>query len=314
MRVVFLGTPDFAVPALQALLDHSYEIACVFTQPDRPSGRGQKLQQSPVKILAQSRGIPVYQPEKIRREESRAIFAGVQPDFIVTAAYGQILPGWLLDSARIAPVNVHGSLLPRYRGAAPIPWAILNGEEVTGITTMLMQESLDAGPILLQQEVPIAADRTAGELSAEMAVVGASLLLRTLEGLGNAAIHPVSQDESLVTWAPAVTKEMAQISWSRMAPEIHNRIRAMNPWPGACTVFRGERLHVWRSRPESGGFEKQDRPGILLGFSGDSLRVQCGEGTVLNVLELQKPGRKRISGREFASGARLRPGDALFPP
>jgi methionyl-tRNA formyltransferase len=314
MRVVFLGTPEFAVPALQKLLDQSYEICGVFTQPDRPSGRGQKPQPSPVKILAQAKGIPVFQPEKIRREENHAIFADLRPDFIVTAAYGQILPGWLLQSARLAPVNIHGSLLPRYRGAAPIPWAILNGEEVTGITTMIMQESLDSGPILLQQEVPIPVDKTAGELTADLAIVAADLLVRTLEGLERKTIRPVEQDESLVTWAPPITQVMARISWGKSAREIHNQVRAMNPWPGAHTVFRGERLQIWRSLPENRDSDSQNQPGMLVGFSSDGIQVQCGEGTMLNVLELQKPGRSRISGREFANGVRLRPGDVIFQP
>jgi methionyl-tRNA formyltransferase len=312
MRVVFLGTPEFAVPALQELLDHSYEICCVFTQPDRPSGRGQKPQPSPVKLLAQAKMIPVFQPEKIRREENRSIFAEMHPDFIVTAAFGQILPGWILQSARLAPVNLHASLLPRYRGAAPIPWAILNGETVTGITTMIMRESLDTGPILLQQEVPIPVDKTAGDLSGELAAVGAELLIRTLEGLEMESIGPVEQDESLVTWAPPITKEMARLSWGKPAREIHNRIRAMNPWPGAHTVFRGERLQIWRSMPEAAIPGSPGQPGSLAGLRGDGIRIQCGEGTLLNVLELQKPGRNRISGREFANGARLRPGEVIF--
>ena len=312
MRIVFLGTPEFAVPALQKLLDHSYEICGVFTQPDRPSGRGQRPQPSPVKLLSQAKGIPVFQPEKIRREENRAVFAELRPDFIVTAAYGQILPGWLLQSARLAPVNIHGSLLPRYRGAAPIPWAILKGEEVTGITTMIMQESLDSGPILLQQEVPIPVDKTAGELAADLAIVAADLLIRTLDGLEKKTITPVEQDESRVTWAPPITKEMARISWEKSALEIHNKVRAMNPWPGAHTVFHGERLQIWRSLPEIPSPGSKVPPGTLAGFSGDGIRVQCAEGTMLNVLELQKPGRSRISGREFANGAHLRPGDAIF--
>jgi methionyl-tRNA formyltransferase len=312
MRIVFLGTPDFAVPALQSLLDHSYEICCVFTQPDRPSGRGQKPQPSPVKTIAREKGIALFQPEKIRNEENRAILNEIRPDFVVTAAYGQILPGWLLQSARLAPVNIHASLLPRYRGAAPIPWAILNGEGITGVTTMMMQETLDSGPILLQQEAEIALEKTAGELTAELSIIGADLLIRTLDGLEKGAINPIIQDEGLVSWAPGITKEMAQISWSRPALEIHNRIRAMNPWPVAYTDFQSKRLQIWRSFPESKFSDAQVRPGTLLGFSEEGIRVQCGDGTVLNVLQLQVPGKSRVSGREFANGARLRVGDVLF--
>lgn len=311
MRVAFLGTPEFAVPALQALLDHSYEIAAVFTQPDRPAGRGHKLQASPVKAVALQRGIPVYQPERIRSEENRAIFGGIAADFIVTAAYGQILPGWLLRSARVAPVNIHASLLPRYRGAAPIAWAILNGETITGVTTMLMEEGLDSGPILLQREIPIFGETTTGELTARLSAMGAELLILTLKALEGKSLHPVVQDEKLVSWAPRITKEMAQISWSGTAPVIHNCIRAMNPWPGACCFFRKERLQVWRSLPEDGTAAGDQVAGTVLGLSRDGIRVQCGEGTVLDVLEVQMPGKGRVSGRAFASGARLRPGDSI---
>jgi len=311
MRVAFLGTPDFAVPALQALLDHSYEVAAVFTQPDRPAGRGHKLQAGPVKAVALQRGIPVYQPEKIRSEENRAIFGGIAADFIVTAAYGQILPGWVLRSARLVPVNVHASLLPRYRGAAPIAWAILNGDAVTGVTTMLMEEGLDSGPILLQREIPISREMTAGDLTARLSIMGADLLIQTLKELERESVHPVVQDEKLVSWAPRITKEMAQISWSSAARPIHDRIRAMNPWPGAYAFFRSERLQVWRSLPEEEGAAGAQAAGTVLGLSRDGIRVQCGEGTVLDVLEMQMPGKSRMSGRAFASGARLRPGDSI---
>jgi methionyl-tRNA formyltransferase len=311
MRVAFLGTPDFAVPALQALLDHSYEVAAVFTQPDRPSGRGHKLQASPVKAVALQRGIPVYQPEKIRSEENRAIFGGIAADFIVAAAYGQILPGWVLRSARLAPVNVHASLLPRYRGAAPIAWAILNGDAVTGVTTMLMEEGLDSGPILLQREISISCGMTTGELAARLSVMGADLLIQTLKELEHGRVHPVVQDEKLVSWAPRITKEMAQITWNNAARPIHNRIRAMNPWPGAYAFFRSEHLQIWRGLPEEEAAAGTPAAGTVLGLSRDGIRVQCGEGTVLDVLEVQMPGKSRVSGRAFASGARLRPGDSI---
>jgi methionyl-tRNA formyltransferase len=312
MRVVFLGTPTFAVPSLRMLLEHSCEICGVFTQPDRPSGRGQKLQPGPVKVLARERGIPVFQPEKIRNEENRSILEKLQPDFVVAVAYGQIIPGWLLQSARRAPINVHASLLPRYRGAAPIPWAILNGDTVTGITTMLMHETLDSGPILLQQEVPIPLAKTSGELSTELSVIGANLLIRTLDGLQNNTIIPTAQDESRISWAPRITKEMAPISWEKRALDIHNRIRAMNPWPVAYTAFRDERLRILRSLPASGIFVSSAVPGTFLGLSHDGICVQCGEGTVLDLLEVQKPAKGRASGRDFASGARLHVGELIF--
>ncbi len=309
MRVVFLGTPEFAVPVLQKLLENSNDVLCVFTQPDRPSGRGQKLHPSPIKVLAQTHGIPVYQPEKIRLEENRAIFEKLQPDFIVVVAYGQILPGWLLQSARIAPINIHASLLPRYRGAAPIAWAIINGETRTGVTTMIMHEKLDSGPLLMQQEVAIHGTVTAGELSCELSIAGANLLIKTIEAFQTGQIQPVEQDESLVTWAPRITKAIAQISWERRAQELHDQIRGLNPWPVAYAGFRGARLHLWRSSLCEGSL--QATTGAVLGVSGEGIRVQCGEGTVLNLVEVQMPGKARISGRQFANGAHLHVGDVL---
>jgi methionyl-tRNA formyltransferase len=311
MRVLFIGTPDFAVPPLQSLLEHSYEICGVFTQPDRPSGRGQKLQASPVKILAQSRGIPVFQPEKIRLEENRPCIESLNPDFIVVAAYGQILPGWLLQAARIATINIHASLLPKYRGAAPVAWSIMNGDRVTGVTTMLMVEKLDAGPILLQKEIPIPLTVTTGELTNELSRAGAALLIETLAEMRKGAIIPVIQDEKLVSWAPRINKETARIPWEENALSIHNRIRAMNPWPGAYTEFRGERLIIWRSFPED-QTDDANAQGALLGVSEQGIRVKCGQGTVLNLLELQAPAKKRVTGREFINGIRLHTGELLF--
>ena len=311
MRVVFLGTPTFAVPSLRILLEHSYEICGVFTQPDRPSGRGQKLQPSPIKVLAQDHGIPVYQPARIRDEENRVIFEALQPDFLAVVAYGQILPGWLLKSAKIAPVNVHASLLPRYRGAAPIAWAILNGDSITGVTTMMMAEGLDAGPILLQQEIPIPIHQTAAELAEEIAEMGANLLIKTFAELEKNAITSLIQDESKVCWAPRITKEMAPISWHKRALDIHNQIRGLNPWPVAHTDFRGEHLRIWRSLPGDKTADCSLEPGTFLGNTRDGICVQCGEGTALEILEVQMPGKGKVSGRAFANGARLNPGDLI---
>ena len=312
MRVVFLGTPKFAVPAFQELLENSYEICGVFSQPDRPAGRGQKLQPGPVNTLAQSRGSPVFQPEKIRLEHNRPILEGLRPDFIIVAAYGQILPGWLLRAARLAPINIHASLLPRYRGAAPVPWAIMNGDTVTGVTTMIIHEKLDSGPILMQQEVPIPLTRTAGELADELSRIGARLLIQTLDAWPKNALDPIVQDESKVSWAPRMTKAMARIAWDKTALEIHNQIRGMNPWPVAYSDFRGERLHIWRSLPESEASNSAAAPGTFLGLSNEAARVQCGAGSVLDLLEVQMPAKSRVTGREFVSGARLRTGDILF--
>lgn len=311
-RVVFLGTPRFAVPAFQMLLEHSYEICGAFTQPDRPSGRGRKLQRSPIKILAQEQGIPVFQPVRIRDEENRQILEDLRPDFIIAAAYGQILPGWLLRMARIAPVNIHGSLLPRYRGAAPIAWAILNGETVTGVTTMVMHEELDSGPILMQQEVLIPINKTAGELELEISVIGANLLIKTLDGLQTGIVHPIIQDASKASWAPRITKDLAKISWQKRALEIHNQVRGMNPWPIAYAEFRGEHLRILRSLPATQSTDASKIPGAFLGLTRDGIHVQCGEGTVMEILEVQRPAKEIVSGREFSNGARLCTGDLIF--
>jgi methionyl-tRNA formyltransferase len=312
MRVVFLGTPQFAVPAFRMLLEHSYQICGVFTQPDKPSGRGQRLQPGPVKALAQERGIPVFQPVRIRNEENRAIAEGLQPDFIVVAAYGQILPEWMLRAARIAPVNIHASMLPRYRGAAPVAWPIIQGDTATGVTTMLVHEELDAGAILLQQEVPIAIHTTTGELTAELSEIGAKLLIQTLDGLQKGTIKPILQDDSQVSWAPRITKEMAEVSWNRCALDLHNQIRGMNPWPVACASFRKAYLRIWRSLPAAGSTVSGMAPGTFLGPSRNGIYMQCGEGTVLEVLEVQLPAKGKVTGREFANGARLSPGEMIF--
>jgi methionyl-tRNA formyltransferase len=312
MRVVFLGTPEFAIPSLHALFESAYEVCAVFTQPDRPGGRGQRLQPSPVKQYAERQGVPVFQPAKIKSEENRPIVEKYQPDFIVVVAFGQILPAWLLQSAKVAPVNVHGSLLPKYRGAAPIPWAILNGDEITGVTTMLMDEHLDTGPMLLKREVPIPEMMTAGELASHLAMIGAELLIPTLDGLRSGAIRPEIQDESQATWASRIEKEMAEISWERNAREIHNRIRAFNPWPLAFTSFGGKRIQILRSRPESAVMADARTAGVFLGTTQIGMRVSCGAGTVLEVLEAKLEGKRRVSGQEFANGARLRPDSPPF--
>jgi methionyl-tRNA formyltransferase len=315
MRVVFMGTPEFAVASLRALLRSSYEVAAVFTQPDRPAGRGKHLHPSPVKRLALEAGIPVHQPEKIRLEVNRDDLERLAPDFVVVVAYGQILPGWLLRIARIAPVNVHGSLLPKYRGAAPIAWAILNGETVTGITTMLMDEGMDTGPMLLKRELPIDGTATTGELTIEMAAAGAELLIPTLDGLAAGSLKPVLQDPAQATVAPRIHKEMGRVDWNMDAHAIHNRIRALNPWPLAFTLFRGHKLQILRSVPSTPDSKSPERRGgELLGLTARGMLVSCGGQTRIEVLEVQMESRKRIGARDFALGARLRAGDVLSTP
>ncbi len=311
MRVIFLGTPDFAIPSLRAMIDSAYEVVAVFTQPDRPAGRGQRLHASPVKVLAAAAGIPVFTPERLRNEENRRIAESLAADFIVVVAYGQILPKWFLDAARIAPVNVHGSLLPCYRGAAPVIWTLLNGDPLTGVTTMWMDEHLDTGDILLREELPVPDTMTAGELAEELARRGAGLVVPTLDGLRSGSIVRTPQDHSRATMAPRIDKAMGRIDWPRAAREIHNLVRAFNPWPLAYTEFRGSKLQVIRSHPAPDMEVVGQPPGTFLGVCGDALRISCGGGTALDLLRVQLAGRSAVSGREFVSGAHLRPGTIL---
>ena len=312
MRVLFLGTPEFSVVSLRALIDNSYDVCGVFTQPDRPSGRGRQLQASPVKLLALAHGIDVFQPERLSAEENRAIVERLCPDVVVTASYGQLVPTWLLQLSRLYPVNVHASLLPRWRGASPIARSILEGDATSGVTIIVMEEKLDAGGILLSEEVPIPFDATAGEFTQTLAVVGARLLIRALEGMRSGSLIPTPQDERQVTWARKITKDEATVAWTRPALDIHNRIRALNPCPAAHVDFRGEKMLLWRSIPAMTGPEPCGvPPGTMLGVFDKALRIQCGNGTMLDLLEVQRPGKKRLCGRDFVAGARLKPGDLL---
>jgi methionyl-tRNA formyltransferase len=312
MRVVFLGTPEFAVPSLRALLHSSYEVCAVFTQPDRPGGRGQQLQSPAIKQHALAAGLPLFQPEKIRVLENRPLLESYRPDFIVVVAYGQILPPWLLELPHLGCINVHGSLLPRYRGAAPIAWAVLNGDKLSGVTTMLMDEHLDTGPMLLKKEVEVTASMTTGELAAILAEVGAELLIPTLDGVQSGTLKPMPQDDSLASNAPRITKEMAQINWVRDARSIHSQIRGLNPWPLAYTVCRGQRLQILRSQPPDEARVGLKGAGVFLGVTDRGMKVTCGDGGVLEIVEVQPAGKKRMSGRDFANGTRMQPGEQLF--
>lgn len=310
MRVIFLGTPEFAVPSLQALV-LSHEVCAVFTQPDRPAGRGQKPHTPIIKNLAVAAGIQVFQPEKIRDVVNQPSIASLRPDCIVVVAYGQILPLWLLQLPRLGCVNVHASLLPRYRGAAPIAWAILNGDLQTGVTTMLMDEHLDTGPMLLKREVEIPPAMTAGQLTEKLAQVGAELLIPTLQGLEGATLVPTTQDDAQATLAPRITKEIAHIEWEREAGVIHNMIRGLNPWPLAWTDWQGNRVQIIRSSPPDRFVIQGRAAGTFWGTTSSGMRVVCGEASVLEILEVQPAGKKKMTGREYANGARLKAGELL---
>jgi methionyl-tRNA formyltransferase len=311
MRVIFLGTPEFAVPALQALM-RAHEVCAVFTQPDRPAGRGQKPQSPVIKNLAAAAGVPVHQPERIRAPENQPLLESYRADCIVVVAYGQILPGWLLQIPRLGCVNVHGSLLPKYRGAAPIQWAIIHGETVTGITTMLMDENLDTGPMLLKKEVEIAPAMTAAQLAVKMAEAGAALLIQTLEGLASGTLEPILQDDAHATFAPRITKEDARVQWNLDPLAIHNLIRGLNPAPLAWTDWNGSRVQILRSAPPDGSRVQGHPPGTFWGTTSAGMKVVCGEGRVLEILEVLPAGKKKVTGREYSSGNRLKPGSRLL--
>lgn len=304
MRVVFMGTPEFAVPSLKALLDAGYGVVGVFTQPDRPVGRGHKLAACPVKKLAVERGVPVYQFERLRNEEGLACLRALAPDIVVTAAFGQILSQALLDVPKMGTVNVHASLLPAYRGAAPINWCILNGETRTGVTTMLTDAGVDTGAVLLRRETDIGETETAAELSVRLSQLGAELLIETLKGYIAGEIAPTPQDERLASRQPMLKKEMGLIDWTRSAKEIACQARGLDPWPSAYTDCLGGTLKIYRARPAMG----EGEPGTVLRSSAkEGLFVACGEGA-LEVLEMQAPGGKRMSARAYLAGKKIEPG------
>ena len=304
MRIVFMGTPEFAVPSLKALLDAGYGVVGVFTQPDRPVGRGHKLAACPVKKLAVERGVPVYQFERLRNEEGLACLRSLAPDIVVTAAFGQILSQALLDVPKMGTVNVHASLLPAYRGAAPINWCILNGETRTGVTTMLTDAGVDTGAMLLRRETDIGETETAAELSVRLSQLGAELLIETLKGYIAGEIAPTPQDERLASRQPMLKKEMGLIDWTRSAKEIACQARGLDPWPSAYTDYAGGTLKIYRARPAAG----EGEPGTVLRSSAkEGLFVACGEGA-LEVLEMQAPGGKRMSARAYLAGKKIEPG------
>ena len=312
MRIVFCGTPEFAVPSLGELLANpEFVVEAVVTQPDRPRGRGQRVSSAPVKEVAAEAAVRIYQPESMKSDAARDFFAEISPDAAVIIAYGQIIPRRLLEIPRLGWMNLHGSLLPEYRGAAPIARAILNGERKTGLTTMRLDAGLDTGPILMQQEIEIGSDETASELAKRMAELGAPLVAESLIKLERGEITPVPQDSTKATYAPILTKEQGRIDWSQTAGEIYNRIRGLAPWPGAFTTFRGKLCHVWGrpSVPVAG--EAIPQNGGALIASGAAIEVVCGKGTRLQLEAVQIEGRKRISAREFVNGARLGGGERL---
>ncbi len=300
LRIVYAGTPDFAVPALQALIDSHHDVVAVYTQPDRPAGRGRKLKPSPVKTVALAHDIPVEQPEKLRDAQIQATMAGYRPDLMVVAAYGIILPAAVLDIPRLGCLNIHASLLPRWRGAAPIQRAILAGDAVTGVTIMQMDAGLDTGDMLLKREVAIEPGMTAQRLHDRLAEVGGPALLETIDGLLAGTIAPEPQDDAAANYAGKLSKDEAAIDWSRPAEAIARQVCAFNPWPVAQTLRGGEPLRIWEARAVAG----QGEPGQVVAESGEGIDIACGDG-LLRVTRLQLPGGKPLAARDFLNGRSL---------
>jgi methionyl-tRNA formyltransferase len=313
MKLVFCGTPSFAVPTLKQVLRAGHEVALVVTQPDRPSGRGMQMVVPPVKETAIAAGLAIVQPEKIKNNlEFRARLEAIAPDAILVVAYGRIIPRWMLDLPRFGNLNLHGSLLPKYRGAAPIQWAIANGEPVTGVTTMRLDEGLDTGDTLMQREMAIAPDQTAADLYPLLAEMGAALMVETLAGLVAGTITSRKQDSALATLAPILTRDDGRMDFTQPAMTVYNRWRGFQPWPGAWTLLGGKKLMAHRLMP----LEASALPGVQaepgsVQVQQSRLFVRCGAGTWLELVELQLEGKKRMMAADFLRGHPLKSGDRL---
>lgn len=307
MDVVFLGTPEFAVPTLEKIIAAGHHVQEVITQPDRPKGRKQELFPSPVKVAALRHNLPVYQPERIRRPESVEHLKGLAPDVMVIVGYGQIIPQSIIDIPRLGIINVHASLLPELRGAAPIQWSVARGYPRTGVTTMRIDAGLDTGDVIDEWATEIGPDETAPELSVRLAEAGATILVQTLSNLEDGTARPVPQDHARATLAPILKKEDGRIDWQSPAQQIHNLIRGFQPWPGAHTVFRGQSLHIWRARLASR--RSGLAPGALV--HEGAVFATGGDGACLELLEVQLEGRKRMPAEIFANGHRLMQNELL---
>jgi len=306
LHLIFCGTPRFAVPTLETLAA-GHRVHLVITQPDRPQGRGLGVVASPVKESALQLNLPITQPDRIKtNEDFRAQLTALHPDAIIVVGYGRIIPQWMLDLPPLGNLNLHASLLPKYRGAAPIQWAVANGETVTGVTTMRIDAGLDTGGILLQQQIPITPDATAETIAPSLAAIGADLMVETLRRLQAADIQPRPQDNAQASLAPILKKEDGRIDFSRPAGEIFNRLRGFQPWPGAYTSFRGKNLQILKAQPSGEAFESG-----VLNIQQDRLLVGCGHNSSLELLELQLEGKKRTTAQDFLHGYRLHAGEKL---
>ena len=324
MKIVFMGTPDFAVPALKALAESAkHEVSLVVTQPDRPRGRSGKPAPSDVKLCAEQYGIPVFQPEKVREEAAVERLRRENVDIFVVAAFGQLLPKTILEMPRFGCINIHGSLLPAYRGAAPVQWAVLDGQKEAGDTIMQMNEGLDTGDILMQESIPLSADETAGSLYDKLSSMGGPLLLKALDAIEAGTVTPVPQGDSGTHYAKMLRKEMGNIDWTKSAEEIGRLVRGLNPWPSAYTHWNGKMLKIWMAEPvtqeelsalgcdEKNGMDlKEAQPGTVMIVTKDTLMVQTGDG-LLAFTELQMEGKKRMPVQAFLMGCRLQTGEKL---
>jgi methionyl-tRNA formyltransferase len=312
LNLVFCGTPRFAVPSLEKLVEAGFPVRLVVTQPDKPRGRGLELTASPVKQRATELGLPIMQPDKIKNnEEFRNQLAELKPEAIIVVGYGRIIPQWMIDLPPLGNINLHASLLPKYRGAAPIQWAIASGETVTGNTTMRIDSGLDTGDILLQQEVAIEPEDTSESLAPRLAEAGANLLVETLKGLQAGSVHPRPQDNARSSLAPILKKEEGRIDFQRPAQEVWNRLRGFQPWPGAFTSFRGKNLNVWGARVFDDLSQPRSASEGEMFIEGQSLIVGCGKGTALELIEVQPEGKKRMAARDFVHGYHPREDEKL---
>ena len=306
MKIIFMGTPDFAAASLEALIASRHEIQAVVTQPDKPKGRKGELTPSPVKVVAEGKGIKVYQPLKVRDEEFVETLRAYNPDVMVVVAFGQIIPLSILKMPKFGCVNIHGSLLPKYRGAAPIQWAVLDGEKETGITTILMDEGIDTGDILLKKTIKIDTDETSGSLFDKLMALGAETILETLDELEKGSLTPIKQGESPTAYAKMLTKAMGLIDFTRPAKELDCFVRGMNPWPSAYTLLSGKTLKLWKVRAVEGS----GKAGSVINIDKESFTIACGEGAI-EVLEVQLEGKKRMSAGDFLKGSTLNIGQEL---
>jgi methionyl-tRNA formyltransferase len=309
MRIIFMGTPEFAVPSLDMLVREGYDVMAVVTQPDKPKGRGNKLTPPPVKVYALEKGIEVLQPVKVRTPEYAEQLRRLKPDLMVTAAYGRILTKEVLQIPPYGTINVHGSLLPKYRGAAPIQWAIINGDQVAGITTMYTDVGMDTGDMLVKREIEITGDMTSGELHDIMAAAGAGVLKETLERLQAGTLVGIPQLHEQATHAPMMEKETGHIDWSRDAQAVHNLVRGTDPWPGAFTFYRGERMRIWKTAVSTQSI-KGKIPGTICTVDREGVLVVCGTGAVI-VREVQFDSGKRMSVDEYIRGHQINEGEVL---